>query len=286
MVRFLKTIFALVRRRWFVVTLLSLALLAVWALIVEPARLVRRPLRYEWSQQQGPLRVVFFSDLHQGSGPIDEAYVAKLVSRINAEKPDLVLIGGDLLINEITFGEWVSSEIVASELALLRSRLGTYAVLGNHDWWNDGPLVRESLSAAGIRVLENEALQLGDEGARFNLVGVGDDHTHHASIEKAFATASASLPTLAFMHDASALLGDPNVRFTLALAGHSHGGQVSIPLYGAVLQAGRAPLAWAYGDVPLPQGLLRVSGGIGTSIFPMRFNMPPEYLVIDFAPAR
>jgi uncharacterized protein len=277
----LRSILAWARKRWFVLAAGAAVSLAAWSLLIEPGRLVRRPLTYKWSHP--PLRVVFFSDLHQGSPHINAAYVTSLVTRINDEKPDLVLIGGDLLINGVTFGEWVGIETIAAELALLRARLGTYVVLGNHDWWNDGARVRASLVASGLGVFENEAVQLGEGAARFNLVAIGDDLTGHARTEQAFVKVDSSLPTIAFMHDASALLDGPDVRFELALAGHSHGGQVYVPFYGAVLQPGRAPLGWAYGETALPQGRLRVTGGVGTSIFPVRFNMPPEYLVIDFA---
>lgn len=281
MLTYCRRALAWMRVFWFRILVALSLLVAVWSLFIEPARLVRRPLAYTW--HSASLRVVFFSDLHQGAPHIDADYVARLVARINDEKPDLVLIGGDLLINGVKFGHRVGIEIVARELGLLQARLGTHVVLGNHDWWNDGRHVRDALTAAGIRVLDNEAIQLGNPAARFNLVGVGDDLTGHARTRLAFTTVDQALPTLVFMHDASALLDAPDVRFDVAMAGHTHGGQVYLPFVGALVQPGRAPLAWAYGDTALAQGRLRTTGGIGTSIFPIRFNMPPEYLVIDFS---
>jgi uncharacterized protein len=265
------------RRRWL---FLLPPLLAIWALLIEPGRLVRRHVQRTWTQ--APVRIVFFSDLHQGSPHIDTSYVASLVARVNAENADAVLIGGDLLINGVAFGEHVPIATVSAGLAKLHSRLGTFAVLGNHDWWNDGDQVRATLTQAGVRVLENESIALGHGSARFNLVGIGDDLTQHAQLARAFSSVDAALPTIVFMHDASIFLEDPDVHFELALGGHTHGGQVYLPILGALVRAGRAPLAWAYGRTQLPQGTLHVSGGIGTSIFPIRFNMPPEYLVIDF----
>jgi uncharacterized protein len=268
------------RRRW--LALLFVVSAALWSLCIEPARLVRRPLTYRWPH--AALRVVFFSDLHRGSPHIDAAYVKTLVTRINNEKADLILIGGDLLINDVVLGEWVDSATIASELAPLHAQLGTFAVLGNHDWWNDAPEVRKQLTEKGIRVLDNESLQLGVGSATFNLVGIGDAHTEHANPLLAFQGINKALPTIAFMHDASALLLDPAVHFDMAFSGHTHGGQVFLPLLGALIVPGRAPSKWAYGDVTLPQGQLRVSSGIGTSIFPIRFNMPPEYLVVELTP--
>jgi uncharacterized protein len=176
------------------------------------------------------------------------------------------------------------STAIAGELAPLHARLGTFAVLGNHDWWGDAPAMRKQLMAVGIRVLENETVTLGTGGAAFNLVGIGDEYTEHANTLLAYQTANTALPTIAFMHDASTLLDEPAVHFDIAFSGHTHGGQVALPLLGALLIPGRSPHKWAYGDVQVPQGPLRVSAGIGTSIFPIRFNMPPEYLVVDLTP--
>lgn len=254
-------------------------LAAAWAFFVEAASLTRRAETYAaWT---GPvLKVAFFSDLHMGSPHIDRAYVDHLVSRINGENADLVLIGGDLPINGVLGGNWRPIEEIADALRPLRARLGVYAALGNHDWWNDGPHVRETLEAAGIRVLENQAVRL--EGA-FWLVGVGDAYTRHADLPKALERVPPREPSLLFMHDPAALL-EIRRPFGLALAGHLHGGQIQLPLIGPLLTAGKAPKTWARGWARVPQGDLFVSKGVGTSIVPFRLGAAPEYVVIELGP--
>jgi len=66
------------------------------------------------------------------------------------------LLGGDLLINEVV-GHHMSIEDLAPLLAKFKSRLGTYAVLVNHDWWNDGKNIGRVLEKYNIAVLENQA---------------------------------------------------------------------------------------------------------------------------------
>ncbi len=67
----------------------------------------------------------------------------------------------------------------------------------------------------------------------------------------------------------------------LTLSGHTHGGQVRLPLVGALRNASRAPLRWSYGLVVEQGRHLYVTGGLGTSLIPLRIGMPPEYAVID-----
>lgn len=158
--------------------------------------------------------------------------------------------------------------------------IGTYAVLGNHDWWNDGSKVRASLEKNGIPVLENQAQLIKSVGFEFWLVGIGDHYTHHSDPAKALAQVQSPAPKILFMHDPAALF-EVKERFFFALAGHMHGGQIYVPGIGAIVTPGDAPKSWAQGWVDFELGSLFVSKGVGTSILPVRLNAPPEYVIID-----
>ena len=67
----------------------------------------------------------------------------------------------------------------------------------------------------------------------------------------------------------------------MTFAGHMHGGQVYIPGIGAIITPGDAPKNWANGWVDFKLGSLFVSKGIGTSIIPVRFNAPPEFVILS-----
>ncbi len=101
----------------------------------------------------------------------------ELVERTNAEKPDLVLLAGDYMINSIPFGTWVAPEAVASVLGGLEAPLGVVAVLGSHDWYNDGDTLTEQFRRHGVVVLENQVLPLDYRGRRFFVVGLADQLT-------------------------------------------------------------------------------------------------------------
>ncbi len=265
----------------FILFTLSLGFcLAIWAFLIEPGLLTQKNIRIEkWSGP--PLRIAFFSDLHAGAPHITKKYIQNLIQRINAMKPDVVLIGGDLVIDGILGGKYIPIEEIAELLKDLKAPLGVYAVLGNHDWWNNGNHISKVLEESGIPVLDNKAkLMKLDSNFSFWLVGIGDDYTHHAKAEEALAQVNTEAPKILFMHDPAALF-QVKQKFDICLAGHMHGGQVFIPGIGALITPGDAPKDWAGGWVDFEFGSLYVSTGIGTSILPVRFNALPEFVILD-----
>lgn len=260
--------------------MLSLATLCTgWAIGVEPGLLTHRQERVQW---KGPaFRLVFFADLHAGAPHIDEKYIARLVQEINQTTPDLILIGGDLVITNLPGGKAISPQNVAKLLGQLRSRIGTFAVLGNHDWWNKPEEISSELRAYGIQTLDNESRLIEFKGIKFWLAGIADDYTHHSEPRKSLAQITTADPRILFMHDPGSL-HDVSEPYLLALAGHLHGGQVALPFLGALIIPGRAARAWSGGWTKLENGPLFVTRGIGTSVLPVRFNAPPEYVIFDF----
>ena len=257
--------------------------MGVWACLVEPSLLMQKNISLnQWSGP--PLKIAFFSDLHAGSPHIDEKYIEKLILRINAMSPDIVLVGGDLLINGVVGGEFMPIEKVAALLRKLKAPFGVYAVLGNHDWWNDGEKIQRVLEKSGISVLENQAKLIQvDKNYHFWLVGIGDDFTKHARVDLALSKINTDGPRILFMHDPAALFQVKD-KFFLALAGHLHGGQVYIPGIGALVVPGNAPKSWSSGWIDFEYGSLFVSKGIGTSIFPVRFSAVPEFVILELKP--
>lgn len=259
---------------------LVIFLLGVQGFVIEPSGLLQKDLKVnKW--QGPPLRIAFFSDLHAGSPYIYEDYIRDLIKRINEQSPDIILIGGDFAINNVFAGHPISIDIIAQLLKELKAPLGVYAVLGNHDWWNDTAKIRKSLELNQIQVLENSARLITlQSGFNFWLVGIGDSFTNHANIPLALGEVNTEDPQILFMHDPAALF-EVKSKYFLALAGHLHGGQVYIPGFGAIITPGKAPRSWADGWVDLPMGSLFVSRGIGTSILPVRLNAPPEFVILD-----
>src|SRR3954447_25882666 len=108
------------------------------------------------------LRVALVSDLHAGAPHMGEERIERVVASVRDQRPDLVLLLGDYVDYDVHFGSAVAPEAVAGRLGALEAPLGVIAVLGNHDWRHDGPRVAAALRAAGIPVLENDAVPAGE----------------------------------------------------------------------------------------------------------------------------
>ena len=270
-----------VRRVLFLIVLFGVAL-GVDALFVEPARLVvnRQELQLpNWPAELSGVRVALLSDLHVGSPHWGLARLHELVQKVNAEQPDLILLGGDYLINGVWFGNHVEAEPIALELGQLRAPLGVFAVLGNHDWWNDGPKVRAAFEAHGVTVLDDEVRRIHHKGKNFCLLGVRDETERARSARAELDLALPGMPLLVLMHEPD-LFADLDDRATLTLAGHTHGGQVDLPMLGRSVVPSRFGPRYAAGHVVENGRHLFVTTGVGTSIIPVRFRVPPEIALL------
>jgi uncharacterized protein len=266
------------RLRLFVwITLLGLT---GWSFGVEPGWLQQRQLTLASAGWTGaPLTIAVAADLHVGAPHAGLPMLKKVVDQLNASQPDLILLPGDFVIQGVLGGESVAPAAIAAELARLKAPLGVFATLGNHDWWHDGEQVRQALTVAGITVLENAAVPLPSAAGPLWLVGIGDDMTGHAQPERAFAGIPADARLIVMMHDPANAPALP-ARSLVAFAGHTHGGQIRLPFFGTLLTPGRAPRQHAFGWIPDVPAPTFVTAGVGTSILPVRFNCPPETVVL------
>ncbi len=160
-----------------------------------------------------------------------------------------------------------------------------------------GPVFgRVALERVGIPVYENDAVRLAKSGRAFWLAGLGD--------QLAFWPLRRRFPKLRFgIDDLKATLdkvpdGDPVIllahepdimvrvpsRVSLVLSGHTHGGQVRLFGWSPVVPS-RFGNRYAYGHVREQCDLI-VSGGLGCSIIPVRFGMPPEIVVVSITGGR
>jgi predicted MPP superfamily phosphohydrolase len=253
-----------------------------WAFWLEPQQLVinRSTLNLpRWPQALRGLRVALLSDLHAGSPYWHVRELEQLVERVNAEQPELVLLAGDYMINGIPFGEWVDPESMARVLGRLRAPLGVVAVLGNHDWGNDGRRVWRALQSEGVVVLENQAHALTRNGVPFYVVGLADQLTRRVRIEEAVARVPGGAAYLVLVHEPDVFPRVPDGA-ALTLAGHTHGGQVRLPLLGRLVVPSRHGQRYAAGHVIDGGRHLFVTTGVGTSILPVRFGVPPEVALL------
>jgi predicted MPP superfamily phosphohydrolase len=262
----------------------GLAAAVAWrALWQEPRsdRVRERTLALErWPPELAGLRVALVSDLHAGAPHVDAARLRRLVAAVNRRAPDLVVLLGDFVDPNVHGGSPLRAEAVAEALAGLRARLGTFAVLGNHDWVNGGERVARALRAAGITVLENDAAPAG----ALTVVGLADARERRPDVAGALAGVPDDTPVIVLSHDPDLFPRIPE-RVALTLSGHTHGGQVAVPLLRRPLIPSRFGERYARGHVVEDARHLYVTSGFGTTVWPVRLFAPPEAVILALMPA-
>lgn len=218
------------------------------------------------------LRIAFASDFH--AGPTPDGLIAAAISRVASLDADVVLLGGDFVSLRL---ECLVD--VAQMLSSLPSRLGKYAVLGNHDHWTGGGEVVRLLEAAGVTMLTNRNVRLPDPFGNVSLCGL-DDHSD-GTPDAASAFDGANGVRLVLIHSPSNLIDIGDHEFAVAICGHTHGGQISLPNGRPIKPAlGRYSRRYNAGRFDLtPAKVLLVSRGIGYSTIPIRTNAPPSVML-------
>jgi predicted MPP superfamily phosphohydrolase len=232
------------------------------------------------------LRLVQLTDIHHGPW-LSLRYVRCVVEAANALQPDLVLLTGDYIHQSADY-----IRPVAAELARLRARLATVAVLGNHDWGEDGPQMRQELMQAGIPMLDNAQRVLTPDGRLVEdaaeglaLCGVGDLWRDRQDYAAALAGLPAAMPRLLLSHNPDVAeerdFVCSGLRVDLMVSGHTHGGQVYVPGLGTPIVPSRYGQKYAGGLVRGPVCPVFVCRGIGVSLVPLRIGVPPEIAVLE-----
>jgi len=234
----------------------------------------------DWPNGTPPIKIALISDIHIGNATMDEPRLAAVVDRINELHPDLVLIAGDFIAGHQADPEGRAAWRLTAPLAKLRPRLGTVAVLGNHDHWSNAAAVTASLRRAGSAVVSNDAVRRGP----IVIGGLDDDFTRRARIAPMLARmATMAGPRLILSHspDPAARIAPP----LLLLAGHTHCGQIDLPLIGRLASVSRLGERYACGLVREGRRTVIVSAGLGTSLAPFRIGAVPDLWLVTIGPA-
>jgi predicted MPP superfamily phosphohydrolase len=232
----------------------------------------------EWPAALDGLRLVVLSDLHAGAGAIDDARVRTIVEAANSAHPDLVVLLGDFVDATAVPEEHGEAEQVAGRLAGLRTPLGVYGLLGNHDRARHGAHTMAALERAGITVLENRAARVGG----LWLAGVSDTRSARADPEAALAGVPHGEPVVAITHSPDVFPRIPR-RVALTLAGDTHAGQVNVPLLRRLFIPSRFGDRYRVGLIEEDGHRLLVHPGIGTSRLPVRLGATPEVTVLELS---
>jgi predicted MPP superfamily phosphohydrolase len=235
------------------------------------------------------LDVAVIADVHVNEPYIPMPRVTRIVETVNRLNPDLIVHLGDHEATHRFVRKRVPPREWAAAYADLSAPLGLWTILGNHDWWHNSREIRQALDGARIRVMENEAELVEHGGRRFWLAGLGDQLAHwlggrgnfagEDDLPGTMAQITTDDPVLLLVHEPDIFTQVP-ARVSLTLAGHTHGGQVHIPGFPNPWIPSGYGERFRYGHIVEDGRHLIVSGGIGMSIIPVRFGVPPEIVLV------
>lgn len=231
---------------------------------------------------RGRLNVVMASDIHLGT-IMGGRRLDTIVDRINGLNPDIVLLPGDIVDESVSAAE---EEKMASALRAIKAPLGVYSVTGNHEYYGGLAKNLEYLQRGGIRVLQDEAVLIGES---FVLAGRKDPsalrhHEPRKSIGSILDGAGfdRKLPIILLDHQPVRLEEAQNAGVDLQLSGHTHAGQL-FPLN--LINKKIWEQYWGY----LRKGITQyyVSCGVGTWGPPVRTGSVSEivFIRIEFGSA-
>ncbi len=273
----------------------TIALLTIWSFIeprilnIENETVTIDNLPASWRGKQ----VAQISDFQIGLWGDNRSTASRSVAQIIEAKPAVALISGDFLYHP---GKNIKPEITTAVdivRPLVEAGIPTYAVLGNHDYGmsskkaqpktEEAERLEKALATAGIKVVDNEAvqLQLPNNNEPLYLVGVGSQWASRNNVEEALKNVPDNSPRIAIMHNPDTFEQFPANTAPLSVAGHTHGGQVRVPgmpqwSWLKFTQKDKVYAdGWAkgYGE---SGNQLYVNPGIGMSIAPIRLFCPPE----------
>ncbi len=253
----------------------GLTLVGMWQASASAIRLIRVPLALKkFPKSLGPYRIVQITDLHVGP-TLGRNFVEEVVSRVNALKPDLIAITGDLVDGTV---DQLKDSV--EPLRNLRAPDGVFFVTGNHEYYTgdvEGWLAY--LSGLGVRVLRNERVTIRKS---FDLAGVDDLSArgpgHGYRPDQALAGRNPKRAVVLMSHQPRGFSDAIRLGVDLQLSGHTHGGQF-IP-FKYLVGLYQPYLAGLYQE---GNSRLYVSCGTGYWGPPIRLGVPAEITQIELS---
>jgi len=171
------------------------------------------------------IKIVQISDIHVGP-TIKKETIEKLVEKVNSLNPDIIAITGDLVDGSVS-----SLREDVSPLMNLRSKLGTYFVTGNHEYYSGALAWIRELKSLGIKVLLNESDVLSIKNSTLLISGVTDYRAssilpeHATNPEICLVNNEHCDLKILLAHQPKSVFRAAKAGFDLQLSGHTHGGQ-------------------------------------------------------------
>lgn len=220
-------------------------------------------------------RILQISDLHiDGTEGLADA----LSCALSSVEADVCVLTGDYRFED--FGP--CDEVYPRMETILRSisaRHGIYGILGNHDTAE----LAFALEEMGVQMLINDATQISRAGnPSLWLVGVDDPFDFRCDdLTGALSGVPGNGFKVLLAHAPELYEQAADSGIDLYLSGHTHAGQIRFPVIGAIRKNAKCPRSYAFGHWTHGGMQGYTSAGAGCSSLPVRFNCPPEVVLIE-----
>ncbi|MGL5439631.1 MAG: metallophosphoesterase [Filifactoraceae bacterium] len=255
-------------------------IILLYSFFMEPKLLTSRTEVVKTGTLNEEITIVQFTDTHIGPN-YDIDQLEKLVKKINSKKPDIIIFSGDLIDVAREYGR---IDEITPTLEKLNSRLGKFAVYGNHDYGGGAKkYFSEIMNNSGFVILKNESFLLKiNESENINIIGLDEAMLGAPDYSVSVNKIVSESPNILILHEPDLINKMDTTNIDVSFSGHSHGGQVSIPYirdyvlppYGRNYVKGNYKIN--------DNNTLYVSSGIGTTRIHARFLNFPEFVVYKF----
>lgn len=230
-------------------------------------------------------KIAFISDI-QADRYTDESRLLNYVNKINKEKPDLVLIAGDVITSSPDY-----IETAAKFIGKIKTNYGVYSCVGDHDNWayrqdyvRSLKEVEGALTKYHVEMIDNGMKYINIDSTRIGITFITNTYVSDISettLENLSASNKAEFQIF-LTHQPREFLINSAVKnnYDLFLAGHTHGGQITLLFPFVQLTPTLVETNYIKGDYYFGKMLAVVCGGLGMSLAPVRYNSTPEIVII------
>ena len=226
------------------------------------------------------LKIVHITDI-QGDEYTERNEIRTYIKKVNAQNPDLIIFTGDLISYGTDF-----IEMSAQELGKAKSKYGTIAVVGDHDYWAGLNNIEPALNEHDIPLLQDKNYTIRIDSTRnITITGVTEVYSKQAdpaevdSLTKS--TAGSALKVFASHQVNHRLIAKVQKQnYQLVLSGHTHGGQIHVPFMGMNFSASQQETKYVQGMYQENDLPINVNNGLGFTLAPIRYEAPPNISVI------
>ncbi len=229
-------------------------------------------------------KIIQISDFHNNTS---SKLTKKIVEKIKNQKPNIIVITGDLIDSTKT-----NVDIAIDMIKEIIEIAPIYYVTGNHEArTNEYDNLKSQMIELGVKILENEAQEIQLNNSTINILGINDPSFYKESDILDSKIVKNNMENIQYNEDNFTILLShrPEVfkiyvekNIDLVFTGHAHGGQIRLPFIGGIIAPNQGTFPeYTDGIYREKDTTMVVSRGIGNSIIPFRVNNRPELMIVE-----